>query len=200
MTLTGESEKRIERYLAALRKRLSELVDEDAQDIVEEIRAHVLDKTAGGAEPEAMSATLAALGTPEELANRYRTDELLARAQRSRSPVFVFRSLLRWATLSLAGLMVSVVSVAAYCVGTVFVIFAVMKLAWPRTTGLWRVAATDSWIFWFGPTFTPPPGGHDYFGWWLVPIFLALGLGLMVLTFWFGTWSLRKFWRPQAHS
>lgn len=200
MILADESQKVIEQYLAALRRHLRELMDEDAQDIVEEIRAHILDKTSGGGEPEAVSATLAALGTPEELASRYRTDELLARAQRSRSPALLFRSLLRWATLSLVGLIVFVVSVAAYCAGGVLVLLAGLKVLYPRTTGIWRLPGPNNYGAGFGNTGNPPPGAHDILGWWLVPVLSGLGLGLMALTFWFGTWSLRKFWRPRTHS
>ena len=63
-----ETQKTIDTYLAALRKQLRELMEEDATDIVEEIRAHIFDKTSSGGSPEKVSATLAALGTPEELA------------------------------------------------------------------------------------------------------------------------------------
>ncbi len=53
------------------------LMDEDVNDIVEEIRAHILDKTWGEAPEDTVASTLAALGTPEELASRYRTDEFV---------------------------------------------------------------------------------------------------------------------------
>ena len=86
MTLSAESQKSIDSYLAALRKQLRELMDEDARDIVEEIHAHILDKTSSDPSPDSIQATLTALGSPEKLALRYRTDELLQRAQLSRSP------------------------------------------------------------------------------------------------------------------
>ena len=47
MTFSAESQKTIDAYLLALRKQLRELMDEDVNDIVEEIRAHILDKTSG---------------------------------------------------------------------------------------------------------------------------------------------------------
>ena len=94
MTVSAESQKTVDAYLAALRKQLRELMDEDANDIVEEIRAHILDKTTIAEGVEGVSSTLAALGTPEELASRYRTDELLKRAQMTRSPLVSLRSLL----------------------------------------------------------------------------------------------------------
>lgn len=110
MTLSVESQKTVDAYLAALRKQLRELMDEDVNDIVEEIRAHILDKTSGEAPTGSVAETLAALGTPEELASRYQTEELLKRARMSRSAAYILHSLLRWATLSLVGLLVLTIS------------------------------------------------------------------------------------------
>jgi uncharacterized membrane protein len=104
MILSAESQKAIDTYLTDLRGQLRPLRPEDANDIVEEIHAHILDKSAGVTAEGVVSATLAALGTPDELAARYRIDELLKRAQSTRSPVVSLFSLARWATLSLIGL------------------------------------------------------------------------------------------------
>ena len=136
MTLDTESQKTIDAYLATLRKQLRELMDEDARDIVEEIRAHILDKTSGDASPQSIDATLAALGTPQQLAVRYRTDELLQRAQLSRSPAIVLRSILRWATLSFVGLLVFVLSGVGYCVGGILVVIGLLKAFLPGKAGL----------------------------------------------------------------
>ena len=70
MTLSAESQKTIDAYLAALRKQLRDLMDEDVKDIVEEIRTHILDKTSEDDAADSVSSTLTALGTPEELASR----------------------------------------------------------------------------------------------------------------------------------
>ena len=57
------------------------------REIVQELRSHILEKDAGGN----VDSALAALGSPEELAGRYLTDSLLARAAGSRSPVLTTR-------------------------------------------------------------------------------------------------------------
>jgi len=200
MTLSAESQKTIDVYLAALRKQLRELMDEDANDIVEEIRTHILDKTSGDAATDTVSSTLAALGTPEELASRYRTDDLLKRAQSGRSFVLTVRSLLRWATLSFAGLVVFLVSLVGYCLGGGLVMLVAFKLIWPRNTGLWKDSGPgDHWMLSFSfSSGEPPHHGQELLGWWLLPICLILGSVLLFLTFRFGTWSIRKFWRPRA--
>ncbi len=203
MTFSAESQKTIDAYLLALRKQLRELMDEDVNDIVEEIRAHILDKTSGDGPRDTVASTLAALGTPEELASRYRTDELLKRAQITRSPLVSLRSLFRWATLSFAGLVVLVVSVFGYSLGGGLVIIGALKLIWPRATGFWMEFYPDgspksaSGGFGSGYASQPPPG-REVLGWWLVPVGLILGTALLFLTFRFGSWSIRKFWRPRT--
>ncbi len=198
MTFSAESQKTIDAYLVSLRKQLRDLLDEDVNDIVEEIRGHILDKTSGDSPADSVVSTLAALGTPEELAGRYRTEELLKRAQLARSPGFMFRSLLRWANLSMAGLVVFVLSAAGYCVGGWLVVFGALKVISPHTTGLWWTAFPDGTHSLGMGSGSQPGQGHDLLGWWLVPIGLVLGGGLVLLTFRFDVWSIRKFSRPQA--
>jgi hypothetical protein len=195
MTLSVESQKTIDAYLAALRRHLRELLDEDVKDIVEEIRAHILDKTSGGDAEEEVASTLAALGTPEELAGRYRTEELLKRAQNARSPGFLWRSMLRWAALSVLGVAVFFFSAIGYCLGGLLFILGVLKLTNPHRTGVYGVFNEHNTSLSFQ---SGGPNEHDLLGWWLVPIGLIVGGGLLFLTFRFGIWSIRKFWRPRA--
>ncbi|MGD0901750.1 MAG: DUF1700 domain-containing protein [Terracidiphilus sp.] len=198
MTVSAESQKTVDAYLAALRKQLRELMDEDVNDIVAEIRAHILDKTSGEAAGDSVSSTLAALGTPEELADRYRTEDLLERARRSRSTAFILRSLLRWATLSVVGLLVFSISVVGYLIGGGLSILGVLKLFSPHTTGLYGQFSEHTWSLSFQSGGPPAPGVHELLGWWLLPVGLLLGPLLFFLTFRFGLWSIRKFWRPRA--
>ena len=204
MILSAESQKAIDAYLAALRKQLRPLRPDDANDIVEEIHAHILDKSAGLTAEDAVSSTLAALGTPEELAARYRTDELLKRAQSTRSPIVSLLSLARWATLSLIGLVTFVVSLAGYAVGALLVVIGLFKLIYPHNGGIWfdpkpggqGMDGSAGFSFGSGDTWTHP--GHEVFGAWLAPVCLLLGALLVFLTFRLGTWCIRKFWRPRA--
>jgi hypothetical protein len=204
MTLVAESQKNLEVYLAALRKQLRQLADEDANDIVEEIRAHVLDKASGDARTETVSSTLAALGTPEELAGRYRTDDLLKRAQVTRSPFVSLMSLFRWATLSLGGLVVFAVTVAGYAIGGILVVVGLFKLVYPHNGGMWfdpkpggqGIDGSAGFSFGSGGAWTHP--GHEIFGMWLAPCCLVLGGLLLFLTFRLGIWCIRKFWRPRV--
>jgi hypothetical protein len=204
MILSAESQKAIDTYLTDLRGHLRPLRPEDANDIVEEIHAHILDKSAGVTAKGVVSATLATLGTPEELAARYRIDELLKRAQSTRSPVVSLFSLARWATLSLIGLVTFIISSVGYALGAVLVVIGLFKLIYPRNGGVWfdpkpgghGIDGTAGFSFVGGGTWTHP--GQEVFGLWLAPSCIALGAMLVFLTFSLGTWCIRRFWRPSA--
>jgi len=108
------------------------------------------------------------------------------------------RSLLRWASLTFVGIVVFLISVVGYSLGGFLFLLAVLKIVWPHGTGLWEDHHPDgTWSLGLGSG-NQPGQGHDLLGWWLLPIGFILGAGLLFLTFRFGTWSIRKFWRPRA--
>lgn len=199
MTMSADSQKAIDAYLKVLQKRLRGMSEQASDDVVKEIRSHILDKAsmAEGITPDSVASVLAALGSPEELARQYATDDLLRRAQLNRSPWMVVQSLVRWASLSLVGLCTLTFSVLGYFLAGSLALCALLKPLHPDTAGLWRLPdPTDvalSLRLGFGPA---PVGGRDLLGWWIVPLGLMVSLGLVLLTFQFGLWSIRKFWRP----
>lgn len=199
MTISTDAQQRIDAYLKVLRKRLRGLGDQDSRDVVEEIRSHILDKAAAGGEitPGAVESTLAALGSPEELASQYITDDLLMRARISRSPWLILRSLCRWAGLSLVGFCVLMLSVFGYFLAGSLALCAMLKPIHPHTAGLWLLPDSSdislSLALGSGPA---PVGGRELLGWWIIPLGLSVGMGLVALNFHFGLWSIRKFWRP----
>lgn len=195
MNLTIDSQKTVDHYLAALRKELRELLEDDVRDIVEEIRAHILDKTGANPSPEALADTLAALGPPEKLALRYRTEELMQRAQRGRSVGRTLRDSLRWALMALLGLIVFLLSCVGYGVGGFLLWLGTMKALHPRLTSVDLKFSKTMWNASFQSG--GPPRGHDPLGMWLIPVGIAGGGLILYLTFRFGSWGLRKFWRPR---
>lgn len=197
MTVTGESERKIEAYLGRLRRQLCGISDNEVRDIVEELRSHIIDKATAAEEvtEAGIEAALGALGSPEELASEYFTDNLLARAEVSRSPLKILRSLFRWATLSVAGFFVLLGSTVGYFFGIVFVLVAIAKLFHPRTAGLWTYPSGDGGVeFSFRLGFgNPPVGGHDVLGWWIIPIGWIAGGALMMLTTSIAVWFVRQY-------
>ncbi len=203
MTMSGDAQQdaqqKIEAYLGRLRQRLRGMNDEDAREIVEELRSHITDKAAASGQVTAagVDAALAALGGPEELASQYTTDDLLARAEVSRSPVRILESLFHWASLSVAGFFALLGSVIGYFFGAVFILVAVAKLFYPHTAGLWTYPDGSgelalSFRLGFG---SPPVGSKDVLGWWIVPIGWVAGGGLVMLTTYIAVWFVRQYRR-----
>jgi len=197
MAMSGDAQQRIEAYLGRLRRRLRGINDEDAREIVEELRSHITDKAAASGQVTAagVDAALAGLGSPEELASQYMTDDLLARAESSRSPLRILESLFRWASLSVAGFLVLLGSIAGYFLGVVFFLCAALKPFHPHSAGLWILpdSAGDASIslrLGFG---SAPAGGREVLGWWIVPLGLVVGCGLVMLTTRFALWCARQY-------
>jgi hypothetical protein len=198
---------RVEDYLERLRKELAGLSKEAASDILEELRGHILEKAAlnsevGEVTPAAVENVLAALGTPEELAEQYLADDLLQRAARGWSPLLLLRGLLRWARLSAAGAVVLVGCLAGYFLGGSFMLCAILKPLHPRTAGLWQLAdQAQSHSFSLRLGFgTVPAGGTELLGWWIVPLGLLIGGGLCFLTTQIALSCVRRYRRSHALS
>jgi hypothetical protein len=195
-----DAQQRVDAYLARLRQRLRGLHDEDVREIVEELRSHIRDKAGSPMTATEVDSALAALGSPEELASQYLTDDLLARAEVSRSPVRILESLFRWASLSVAGFLVLLGSLLGYFLGVVFILVAALKSFHPRTAGVWLLpsGADDFEIsvrLGFG---SAPLGGREVLGWWIIPLGLVLGCALVMLTTRFAIWCVRQYRKSRA--
>ncbi len=207
MTITSEAQQRIDAYLGRLRARLHGIKDEEVREIIAELRSHVMDKAAvhsaedaganGAVTAEGVDAALAALGSPEELASEYMTDNLLAQAEVSRSPFRILKGLLRWASLSVAGFFVLLGSVLGYFLGSVFILVAIAKVFHPHTAGLWifHNGSGDSEISFRLGFGSVPPGGRDVLGWWIEPIGWIVGCALVMLTTHIAVWFVRQYRR-----
>ncbi|MBV9622394.1 MAG: hypothetical protein JOZ14_00270 [Acidobacteria bacterium] len=122
---------KIDSYLGKLRARLRGVGTEEVNDIIEELRSHILEKLAvnGHLGARDVDATLAGRGNPEDLASEYMTDAALARAEVSRSPIEILASLFRWASLSVAGLFVLISSLTTFSGG------GSCRLVWSQVLG-----------------------------------------------------------------
>jgi hypothetical protein len=196
MSPTDEQQQKIEAYLAKLRGRLRGMNEQEVREIIQELRVHIADKTAvSGAASSTVDTTLDALGSPEALANQYLAVALLSRAEFNRSPVRILQGLFRWASLSTAGLLVMAASIVGYVLGGALMLSALMRLIHPHTAGLWAYpASTDDLQLSLRMGFGGPPiGARDVLGWWILPVGLLTGCGLVVLTTRFALWCARQY-------
>jgi hypothetical protein len=188
--MIANGDERVERYLRTLKRELRGLGTDETADIVAELRSHVAERVDEGA---SVDDVLARLGRAEELAGRYLADHVLASAEVSRSPLGVLHGVFRWATLSAAGSAVLLVAIAGYFAGAALLLCAALKPFHPQTAGLWTfpdgAGATEvSLRMGFG---TLPAHATDVLGWWIVPIGLAAGTMLIVVTTSFALWCVR---------
>jgi uncharacterized membrane protein len=194
-------EKRIEEYLKQVRSHVRGLRQEQAAEIIAELRSHIAEKAASSGELtlEDVNAVLQALGAPEDLAREYARDDLLARVETSSSPLRLLDSFFAWATVSAAGFLVLIVTIAGYFLGVVFLLVALLKPFHPATAGLWILtdSAGDVEIsvrMGFG---TAPSNGHELLGWWIVPLGILLGCGLIVLMTRLALWCVSMYRRAR---
>jgi hypothetical protein len=203
MPIADHAKQKIETYLAKLRAQLRGFNEQQVAEIVAELRSHIIDKLAIAGDavtPAQVDSILAVLGTAEALANQYITDNLLARAEVSRSPLDILDSLFRWASLSVAGFFVLISSVMGYFFGAVFILVAILKPFHPQTAGLWLLHDSTgdpelSFRMGFG---SAPLGGRDLFGWWIVPLGILAGCALVTLTTRSALWCARRYRKSRA--
>lgn len=177
-------------YLDQVRRYLKALPKSETDEIIAELRAHVLDKVAGALTPSQVEAAIAALGSPRDVARANLTERVGAEVEEDRSPLTVLRGVARLMGLSLYGAFAGLVSFAGYGLAAAFLATAAVKPFWRDHAGLWRVPdGKDSYAFSLGVT--TAPNGQELLGWWIVPIGMVAGLILGWLTWRFGIFSVR---------
>ena len=192
---------KIEAYLHRLRGSLRGLGAEEIREIVEELRSHILDKASAEGDVTAASVegALAALGSPEDLARDYVTDAVLARAEVSRWPLEILKSLFRWASLSVAGFFALLGTILGYSAGMVFFLVAALKPFHPENAGLWVWRTSGDVMYSVRLGFgTPPAGARELLGWWIVPVGLVVSCVVVVLTTHFAVWCVRHYRRSRT--
>lgn len=162
-------------YLIRLRSGLRGLPPAQVSDIVAEIGSHIRESAGPG--ENGVAVALRRLGPAAELAAMYRPP---------RPPNALTRSLLGAAGGGCA--------VVGYVLAGSFALAAVRKPFAPDLVGLWRLAP-DSFSLRLGFGATPPPG-TELLGWSIVPVGLAIALGLGLLTTRLARWGIGQLRRP----
>jgi uncharacterized membrane protein len=180
----------IESYFDALSTQLADLPRSRRDEVVRELRAHVMDRLEQTTVPsnEDCRAVLDALGTPEEIARQYRVELLLKRSAWRISPWKMLRTLSRWTLTGIQGYIVFVVAMVGYLMGAAFYITALLKAFFPHHVGIF-----------VGPEglniarFPDPPPGTELVGPFYVPIAICAGFLFTFLTTITIRFVVRKF-------
>ncbi len=216
----------IDEYCKRLWKALHKVPFPERDDLVREVRTHILERVEGEARvtPKILTEILRAVGEPKELAAEYRTQAMLREATR-REPSWVLRpwvllrATLRWALTSMAGLVAFLVTVIGYGCAAVFVFCALLKPVFPARIGLWLAPQhTLSLGYWnghlsgtevYGISVRPPVsfvlgtlGSTDgpireLLGNWLIPVTIPCGALFFLATSIVARWFIARFNRKK---
>jgi hypothetical protein len=190
--LTPTRNEQIETYLAGLDEALKGMRREERDEILKEIRTHILDSLPNNPQA-AIEPVLRALGAPERLAEHYRTEFLLAQASHSFSPWLLLSTAWRWAHTGVRGFVVFLVAALGYGAAVTFLITVLLKPFLPNQVGLWVGRGTLE----FG-TPGPQAGLHEVLGRSYIPVTMLLAFGAAVGTTHALRWLIRTRRRP-AH-
>jgi uncharacterized membrane protein len=208
---------RIDEYLAILRNALDDVPTAERDEMIEEIRSHILERIEAERQVtgEVIDQVLQAVGDPKELASQYRTEAMLRRAARSRSPWVLLRSTLRWAMTGIAGVLAFLIALVGYGCAAVSWLCLLLKPFFPGRIGLWlspertvtlgywngRFSGTEVYGIAVRPPFSFALGTlsatngpvREALGTWLYPVSVLCGLLFVLLTTWFTRWFITKF-------
>jgi len=190
--------KKIDSYLRRVRSGLRGLPDGEVTDILNELRAHIVERLelANGPPDVAIGSVLESFGRAEQIAALYVAESLVSQAESSRTPWTILRSLFYWSTLSVIGFFVFMICVVGYGFGVCFFLAALMKPIHPQEVGLWYRDDPGNFSLHVGGFSGPAGQERELLGWWLVPVGCSLGGGTILLTTHFALWSLRRLRQP----
>ncbi len=172
MTSAQLADERIDVYMGRLDGALGNLRPSDREDILREIHTHILESTAGASDRDAaLDRVLRLLGTPEELASRYKAESLLTRASRSFSPWLILRTCWQWAKLGVKGTLAFFVALFGYSLAAAFTAsiflkpFLRSKIGWwsgPEGVGIIIPSHPEQMHEWLGNYFVPVIAGAAF--------------------------------------
>jgi hypothetical protein len=197
MTQAEAARRKLDMYLGEVRGTLRGLPVDEVQEILAELRSHVLDRVGGeaGLTEPAVQAALDGLGAPRALGAGYLGQRMAARVERSRSPWRVLGAAYRLASFSLGAFVLFLVSLIGYGVGAGFVLVALAKPFFPRRVGMWVWGKGDDLNISIGSTTHVHDGASELLGWWIIPLGLVLGAILLLLTWRLGLAGVRALGR-----
>lgn len=204
MILTTNGESRVNGYLFVLERSLKTFLPGDVvRDAVKEIESHLRERVAAadGApnEREALEKIIAELGPPLRVAQAYSAERVLDEAIATGRVVPMARAMWHLAVSTLVGFGAALGVFAGYAVGWAFVAIAFLKPIAPNNVGIWVSDDGSGFPWTLGALFPAPAGKHVVGGYWVIPVSLVLGLGILVLNH-RGTKRFLTWWRNRRVS
>jgi hypothetical protein len=187
-------EPKIDGYLAQVRVALRGLPEREIDDILRELRSHVDELV--GKDGSGVEAALQSLGDPLNLAQTYRSENQMVRAQCSGSPLILLHGLRHATSGTLGRVSATALYVLGYFgMGTLWA-GALEKLLAPSRGGLWYTPG-DFWSLTLVVGGNPPEGARELLGWWLVPIAVLAGWGVKYVSDRIARWWIGRYRRSK---
>jgi len=187
MIISPGAQRKIQDYLNEFAVRLRPLPAEQAREIVDEIRSHILETatTEGGCISEGSAeATLTRLGSASELAMGYvdsvPSPFVLGENERG-APLPRWKSFCSQAVRRIPTAAVIVATLLAYIAAGILVLSVLSKAFDPARVGLWKVGADDFSLHLGLASSTTAPVGNEILGWSIIPLGLIAAVILVSL-------------------
>lgn len=183
MKLSQAGDARVRGYLYVLGRSLQSFMPREmALDALREVESHILERVDAIAdasdEREALERVLRHVGEPLKVAQAYAAEITFDEAAATGRALPMFRALWHIST-SLRGFFAALGLFAGYVAGLAFLALAALKPIFPNNVGL---LVRDGIPVAVGAVFPLKPGAEVVGGYWLIPVFAALGVATLVGT------------------
>jgi uncharacterized membrane protein len=183
MKLSDLGESRVNGYLFVLERSLKTFLPREVvRDAVREIESHVRERVAAAdgsqGEREALEKILAELGPPLRVAQAYSSERIVDEAVATGRFVPIARAVWHLAMTTARGFFVGLAVLTGYFAGAGFLMVAAIKPFFPENAG---IVLKHGWPIGVGAQF-PAPAEPLRGGYWIIPLCLILGLGLLRVT------------------
>ena len=200
MILSATGESRVNGYLFVLERSLNAFLSrETTRDAVREIESHLRERIAAADatpnERDALERILTELGPPLRVAQAYSAERIIDEAIATGRVVPMLRAVWHLAVTTFVGFGAAFGIFVGYAVGLAFVAIAILKPIFPNNVGFW-VRDEGELPFRLGANFPGAVGEHVVGGYWVIPIALFMGLGILALNP-RGTKKFLSWWRTR---
>jgi len=198
MKLSEASEARVRGYLFVLGQSLKSFLPRAVvMDAVQELESHIRERIAE-AEPEpdertALERVLQEIGMPQRVAQAYSAEITIEEAITTGRIAPTLRAFWNLATTSLLGFLPALGLLLGYMLGIACLLTALTKPILPNNAGILVVDGVPKGIGVFSPL---PPGAEIWGGYWIIPVLIALGLAVLIITQRLAT-SFLVWWRAR---
>lgn len=173
------------------------------RDAVREIESHLRERVlaADGTPNErvALEKILSELGPPLRVAQAYSAERIIDEAIMTGRVVPMLRAIWHLAASTLVGFGAALGVFVGYAVGIALIALAVLKPIFPNNVGIWVLNNGSGIPRRLGALFPAPAGEHVVGGYWVIPVALTMGLGVLVLNH-RGTKRFLSWWRNRRVS